>query len=230
MRWNLIESRPATGGSISLADRRSRRYGRRTPPLQVDEQSHRPTELKGGGMRVKTDDHVVTDREVTFGREEIIVSKTDLQGRITYANDVFCRVAGYTEEELLGQPHSIIRHPDMPRGVFALLWDTLHADQEIFAYVKNRTKTGDYYWVLANVTPTHDPLGRVIGYHSSRRRPDEAAIAQVIPLYQQMLDAERGLTGRKAADASVAVLRDLLESQRCTYEHLVWSLIVRETV
>lgn len=180
-------------------------------------------------MRTASDTQVLTDREVTFGHEEIIVSKTDLKGRITYANDVFCRVAGYTEDELLGQPHSVIRHPDMPRGVFALLWDTLSADQELFAYVKNRTKNGDYYWVLANVSPTHDPQGNVIGYHSSRRRPDAEAIAQVIPLYRQMLEAERGLSGRKAAEASVQVLLELLKNQSCTYEHLVWSLIVRES-
>lgn len=181
-------------------------------------------------MEAPFEGRLVTDREVTFGHEEIIVSKTDLQGRITYANDVFCPVAGYTEEELLGKPHNIIRHPDMPRGVFALLWDSVQADQEIFAYVKNRTRTGGYYWVLANVTPTHDPQGRVIGYHSSRRRPDAEAVAQVIPLYRRMVEAERGLTGRKAADASVQVLLDVLEREHSTYEHLVWSLIVRESV
>jgi PAS domain S-box-containing protein len=71
--------------------------------------------------------------ERTFGEDEIIVSKTDVKGRITYANQVFLRVAGYTERELLGQPHNIIRHPDMPRCVFKLLWDTLEAKREIFA-------------------------------------------------------------------------------------------------
>ena len=99
----------------------------------------------------------LTGVERFFDKDEIIVSKTDLKGRMTYCNDVFLRIAGYTEQELLGQPHSIIRHPDMPRCVFKLLWDTIGAGKEIFAYVINRAKNGDHYWVLAHVTPSRDP-------------------------------------------------------------------------
>jgi PAS domain S-box-containing protein len=96
----------------------------------------------------------LTGVERTFVENEIIVSKTDLKGRITYANDVFIKLAGFTETELLGQPHSIIRHPEMPRCVFKLLWDTIAEGGEIFAYVVNRSKNGDHYWVFAHVTPT----------------------------------------------------------------------------
>jgi PAS domain S-box-containing protein len=110
-----------------------------------------------------------TGRERTFDDEEIIVSKTDLSGRITYANDVFLRISGYTEAEVIGQPHSLIRHPDMPRSVFNLLWKTIGAGQEIFAYVVNMAKNGDHYWVLAHVTPTFGPAGDIIGFHSNRR-------------------------------------------------------------
>ena len=108
-----------------------------------------------------------TRKEVFFPDSEIIVSKTDLKGRITYANQTFCHVAGYDEAELLGQQHSIVRHPDMPRAVFKLLWDTLGEGKEIFAYVKNMTKHGDYYWVFAHVTPSYDGAGKLVGYHSS---------------------------------------------------------------
>ena len=128
-----------------------------------------------------------TGIERTFEEEEIIVSKTDCQGRITYANDVFQRVAGYREDELLGQPHSIIRHPSMPRCVFRWLWDALAKEQEIFAYVVNMAKNGDHYWVFAHVTPTFAESGRVVGYHSSRRRPDAAQIAAVRPVYEALL-------------------------------------------
>ena len=100
-----------------------------------------------------------TGIERTFGEDEIIVSKTDLKGRITYANQVFLRIPGYTEKEVLGQPHNIIRHPDMPRCVFKLLWDTLEARREIFAYVINMACNGDHYWVFAHVTPTFEPTG-----------------------------------------------------------------------
>ena len=92
--------------------------------------------------------------ERTFKEDEIIVSKTDLKGIITYANRTFLEVAMYSEDEVLGQPHSLIRHPDMPRCVFKLLWDTIQGGEEIFAYVKNMAKNGDYYWVFAHVTPT----------------------------------------------------------------------------
>ena len=97
-----------------------------------------------------------TGRERVFGEDEIIVSKTDLQGRITYANSVFLRVAGYAEEDVLGQPHSMIRHPGMPRAVFKLLWETIAGGREIFAYVKNLARDGDHYWVFAHVTPSFD--------------------------------------------------------------------------
>ena len=112
-----------------------------------------------------------TGVERTFGQDEIIVSKTDLKGRITYANRVFLQVAGYTEREVLGAPHSLIRHPDMPRSVFQLLWDTIQGGREVFAYVVNLAKNGDHYWVLAHVTPTFDDAGKIVGYHSMRRLP-----------------------------------------------------------
>src|SRR6186713_1329751 len=83
-----------------------------------------------------------TGVENLLGEEELIVSKTDLKGRITYANDVFVRMAKYSYAELMGAPHSMIRHPDMPRCIFKLLWDTLQSKQEIFAYVVNLAKDG----------------------------------------------------------------------------------------
>ncbi|HPV77190.1 MAG TPA: PAS domain-containing protein, partial [Gemmatimonadaceae bacterium] len=98
-------------------------------------------------MAITRSQVVPSGRERSFGEDEIIVSKTDLQGKITYANDVFIRVSGYEEDELLGAPHSIIRHPDMPRAVFKLLWDTLATGREVFAYVNNMARNGDNYWV-----------------------------------------------------------------------------------
>ena len=97
-----------------------------------------------------------TGKERYFEKTELIVSKTDLKGRMLYVNDVFMRISGFNEKELLGQPHSMIRNPQMPRCVFKLLWDTLEAKKEIFAYVVNICKNGDHYWVLAHVTPSFD--------------------------------------------------------------------------
>ena len=138
-----------------------------------------------------------TGRESPFDENEIIVSKTDLKGWITYANDVFQRVSGYTAKELLGQPHSIIRHPDMPRCVFKLLWDRIEAKEEIFAYVLNMAKNGDYYWVFAHVTPSFDAAGKVVGYHSNRRKPDAAQVAKIAPIYRALLEQERAAPDRK---------------------------------
>ena len=166
-----------------------------------------------------------TQKEVFFDKEELIVSKTDLKGRITYANDVFMRVANYHENELLGAPHSILRHPDMPRCIFKLLWDTISAGHEIFAYVKNITKNGDYYWVFAHVTPSYDIDQNPIGYHSSRRVPERAALAAIEPLYKQLLEIEQSHTNRKQGlEASFKAVLDLLEEKEISYDEFIFDL------
>ena len=165
-----------------------------------------------------------TGRERMFGIDEVIVSKTDLQGRMTYVNDVFLRIAGYDEHEVLGRPHSLIRHPDMPRLVFALLWDEIQAGREIFAYVVNLAANGDHYWVLAHVTPTIVG-GHTIGYHSNRRVPDRTAVDTVAAIYAELLAAER--PHRLPSDAirsSRAVLDGVLTEQGLDYDRFVWSL------
>ena len=106
-----------------------------------------------------TDTVAVTGTERFFQPDEIIVSKTDLKGAITYANRLFLSLADYTEQEVLDAPHSIVRHPEMPRCIFKLLWGTIQSGNEIFAYVMNRSKNGDHYWVLAHVTPSYDASG-----------------------------------------------------------------------
>lgn len=166
-----------------------------------------------------------TQTERRFGEDEIIVSKTDLKGRILYANDVFCRVGLFRERDLIGQPHSILRHPDMPRSVFQLLWQTIADGREIFAYVKNMAQNGDYYWVLAHVTPSFDAKGQIIGYHSNRRTPDRMALERVIPLYRELLAEEQRHADRKQGQAAgVAWLQRQLQARGLAYEEFVFSL------
>ena len=166
-----------------------------------------------------------TGREAYFGDDEIIVSKTDLKGIITYPNDVFARVAGYTEAELLGKPHSIIRHPDMPACVYQLLWDTLKARQEIFAYVLNMAKDGSHYWVFAHVTPSYDLAGNHTGYHSSHRVPYPDALPAVKVLYARLCEEERKFANKnQAIEASTHVLLDLLAKQGQSYSEFVFGL------
>lgn len=177
------------------------------------------------GVDMSRRDLTLTGNERFFDVDEVIVSKTDLKGRITYANLVFQRVAGYQESELLGAPHSIVRHPDMPRCVFKLLWDTLAAEQEIFAYVVNSARNGDHYWVFAHVTPSYDANGKVIGYHSSRRVPERSALDKVIPLYKALLDIENSHQDRKAGmQASFAAVVKLLQEKGVGYDEFVFSL------
>lgn len=166
-----------------------------------------------------------TGVERTFRDDEIIVSKTDTRGWITYANETFQRMAGFSEAELLNQPHSIIRHPEMPRCVFKLLWDTIEAGQEIFAYVLNMSKNGDHYWVFAHVTPTFGADGRIISYHSNRRSPSRSAVDKVWPVYQALMAEERRHADPKQGmAASFAMVVDLLRQNGVEYDEFVQSL------
>jgi len=166
-----------------------------------------------------------TNREVFFAENEIIVSKTDPTGRLTYCNDVFLNIAGYTEREVLGQPHSVIRHPDMPRCVFKLLWDAIQDRREIFAYVKNMAKSGDHYWVLAHVTPSLDEAGRIIGFHSNRRVPKRPAVEAATDLYRKLKAVEDGPANRKdGLAASDAMLTEMLAAKGVSYDAFVLSL------
>lgn len=166
-----------------------------------------------------------TGKESPFGVDEIIVSKTDLKGRITYANDVFLRVSHYREAEVIGQPHNLIRHPDMPHSIFKLLWETIQGGEEIFAYVLNMARNGDHYWVFAHVTPSRDAAGKIAGYHSNRRKPDAEQIARIEPLYRDLRRAEQA-EGR-IKDGMTAALNRLqrhLNSQEMSYDRYVFSV------
>jgi len=168
----------------------------------------------------------LTGQERHFDANEVIVSKTDLKGKITYANQVFLRLSGYTEQEILGAPHNLIRHPDMPRCVFKLLWDTIAAGKEIFAYVVNRSKNGDHYWVLAHVTPSYDANGRIIGYHSNRRVPRREPLDSVIiPTYRALCQVEKqNPNPRDGMAASLDVIVNMLKEKGTTYDEWILSL------
>jgi len=127
----------------------------------------------------------IINEEVTFGHDEELVSVTDTRGVITYANQNFCKVAGYSKEELVGKNHNIVRHPDMPKAAFADMWTKLKAKQAWRGAVKNRCKDGRYYWVDAFVTPVYQD-GQLTGYQSVRRRlqPEYKTNAQT--LYSQL--------------------------------------------
>ena len=180
------------------------------------------TENQPTSGREKTNLHL-SGVERFFPEDEIIVSKTDLKGRITYVNRTFSKVAGFSPKEALGAPHSIIRHPDMPRCVFKLLWDTISAGNEIFAYVVNRSKNGDHYWVLAHVTPTYDAAGNMTnGIDVDSHWSVEETI---IPLYRALCEEEsKHANAKEGMAASFQMVVDLLTEKGVSYDELFFSL------
>jgi PAS domain S-box-containing protein len=153
-------------------------------------------------------------------KDDFIVSKTDLKGRITYCNEIFIKFAGLSEKELLGKPHNIIRNSDMPKVIFKLLWERIQNKKEIFAYVKNRSADGGYYWVYANVTASIDTNGTIIGYYSVRRKPNDSALSIIENLYRELLNRERS----GGVEASLNYLNQLLESKGVSYDEFINSI------
>jgi len=158
--------------------------------------------------------------ERTMNENDFIVSKTDLKGKITYCNRIFIEMAEYSEEELLGAPHNMIRHPKMPKAVFQLLWDRIQKKEEVFAFVLNQTKNKNEYWVFANVTASLDVKGNIIGYYSVRRKPNTKALEIIKPLYAKMLEAEKS----GGTTASSKILTDVLKEKGVEYNELIISI------
>lgn len=158
--------------------------------------------------------------QIHMKHDDFIVSKTDVKGIITYGNETFIAMSGYQESELLNTPHNILRHDDMPAIVFKLLWDRLNSKAFINAYVKNRCKNGDYYWVYANVTPSYDENNNVIGFYSVRRKPKESAIKVIEPIYQALLNEEK----RGGMNASLQLLEETLKQSGVSYDEFIINL------
>ncbi|PIE74304.1 MAG: hypothetical protein CSA19_00415 [Deltaproteobacteria bacterium] len=121
----------------------------------------------------------------------LFVSKTDPKGNITYCNKELISISGFSERELISAPHSIIRHADMPKTIFKTLWSHVQSGREIFALIKNKTKSGDFYWAYANISPSLDDGAKIVGYKSIRRKASQDAIKQISDFYARLKDAER---------------------------------------
>lgn len=128
----------------------------------------------------------VVDREVPFPEGRLIVSSTDTVGIITHANESFVQMSGYSLDELMGEQHYILRHPEMPAVAFKGLWDTISSGQKWHGYVKNLRKDGAYYWVHAAVVP-NIRTGRIVGYTSVRRKPSRSKVEECTALYKTLM-------------------------------------------
>jgi len=130
------------------------------------------------------------DKEIFFDGRSLI-SETDTKGVITYVNRKFVEMSGYSKEEAVGEPHSMLRHPDMPKAAFAQMWNTIQSGQTWEGYVKNLRKDGKFYWVIVNIIPKLDENGEIIGYIASRKVPQRHDIKSIEIEYKDMLKAEK---------------------------------------
>ena len=129
------------------------------------------------------------DEEVRFDGRSLI-SETDLRGVITFVNRKFVEMTGYSKEEALGQPHSLLRHPDMPKAAFEQMWKIIQGGKTWEGYVKNLRKDGKYYWVVVTIVPKKDNEGNIIGYIASRKMPERDKLPSIIAQYKDMIDKE----------------------------------------
>ena len=162
----------------------------------------------------------ITTVEKVMNENDFIVSKTDTKGFITYCNQIFIDMSGYSKDELIGANHNIIRHPDMPAVAFKLAWDLIKSGEEFFGFVKNLKKDGGYYWVFAYITADYDQSGNIIGYSSFRRKPSKAALDAIAPVYKLLVQEEK----KGGMKASGALLASFLEEHNTTYNDLVMNL------
>lgn len=165
-----------------------------------------------------------TNKEFLLPENKILVSKTDPKGILTYCNAEFIAISGYHESELIGKPHNIVRHPDMPRIIFKLLWESLEAKREFNGYIKNLTKDGGYYWVFANITPSFSPRSELLGFYSVRRKPEAEKLNYIQNLYLELLEIEQQSNAKDALNESKHKLDSILNSREMGYDEFVLTL------
>lgn len=165
------------------------------------------------------------DKEIKLTSDRYIVSKTDPKGIITYTNDYFIEICQYNKEELIGKSHNIIRHPDMPKVIFKLMWNTIKEGENFRALIKNLAKDGSYYWVLTDFETLYDPTNhKIVSYTAYRMAPSRKAIEAVEPIYKSLVELEQN----KGLDASEEYLTDFLKKKNKTYDEFIESLTSEE--
>ena len=162
------------------------------------------------------------DREIVLDPKDVLLSITDLKGNIEYCNDEFVEVSGYEEYELVGSAHSIVRHPDMPKVVFKLMWDRLEKEDNIVAIVKNMGKTGRYYWVMTDFVVRKDANGKATGYKAFRKPAPKKAIEVVIPFYKKLKEIEE----HRGIDAAFNFFNGFFDGKNTNYDDFIENLIV----
>ena len=162
------------------------------------------------------------NEEITLNPKNYIVSKTDPKGIIEYGNDYFVEISGYQEHELIGQPHSMIRHPDMPKVAFKLMWDRIGKGKSFMALVKNLAKSGKYYWVVTEFEAKQDKLSNeILSYTAYRKAAPRKAVEAITPIYQKLIEIEK----QSGMGASEKYLLGYLEERGVTYDEFIDDLV-----
>jgi len=150
------------------------------------------------------------EKEIILSSVDIVVSQSDLDGFIIYANPIFYKIAGYSYAKLIGENHNIIRHPDMPKAIFKILWKQLKNKQEVYSFIKNKSKDNKLYWVFAHIRPSLNKDGTIRNYISTRRAISNKAKNIIEPLYKNMLSIEK----KNGVEASEELFKKFLEQNR----------------
>jgi PAS domain S-box-containing protein len=162
------------------------------------------------------------NHEIKLNSKRYIVSKTDPKGIIEYGNDYFVEISGYSEAELIGKPHNIVRHPDMPKIVYKMMWDRINQGKNIMAVVKNMAKDGSFYWVITEFEPKIDPItNEIISHTAFRKAAPQNAVDALTPVYAKLLQIEK----EGGMEASEKYFRGFLEEKGLTYDELINQLV-----
>jgi len=162
------------------------------------------------------------NHEIELDPKRYIVSKTDPKGIITYGNDYFVEISGYSEDELIRKPHSIIRHPDMPKVIFKMMWDRINKGQNIMAVVKNLAKDGSFYWVITEFEPKMDPeTNKPIAHTAFRKAAPKNVVEAIEPIYAKLLEIEK----KEGMEASEKYLKEFLDEKGVSYDEFINNLV-----
>lgn len=167
--------------------------------------------------------NISPSNEIILPDDALLISKTDSNSCITYVNQSFCKISGYSAKELVGNNHDIVRNDLIPRSIYNLMWEHLKAEEEFFGYIANTNKDGSYFWMLINVTPFYNN-NALAGYFSVRRAPSQQALEVIKPLYQSMCQTEKAASPEQQLSMSSAVLWQAITKEYQTYAEFVLSL------
>ena len=164
---------------------------------------------------------IILDEEIIFSKKKFIVSKTDIEGNILFVNQSFCDITGYEYDELIGEPHSVVRHPDMPKAIFYMIWKSLLAGMEISAIIKNVAKSGKYYWVIADFSMQRNNHGKLETFTSFKRYAPAYVSDSIQELYDAMNYSER----KRGLEGSLGYLETFLEEKELNYNEYLEELV-----